>query len=611
MVDTYCDSDELEEHILNFRPSKDGLFPHELAVISYAKIGQICAVDPAFSGVFSVKLKITYPVLLLMSLIERGFISRQYSIEYLQFYRTGKLQEFAKKRGLKHPNNRDKMIGIITEVCSEEEIDNELPLSFYLPTENGLAALENAKYDYSMAYSGWDIDTQYFTGTPLRKSQLKTLQANAGGIDVFASEEQDWNYYYVVSGIRELFTSTVLVLPKRSSLTIRKNDHVICTIQDVDVVNIYYQQKRIAFRTLENPATRRMVPAHLTCLDLISEKIDYRVFDEGDPWGLIGSFEMFAQSKCHSKYSIKERNQIVYYVSVKDRIASLLLSSFMTPGFEAIEITSLDNYLDDQTNNVMIAVPQKDQLSRNLIQYLVSEKRITEVSVFGSTIRELAYCLYCQDVMKISHSKSTYEYYREDLLHHKECLALLSDLKQRDPELKQLEEYIWKFPLPLFNNYGVYRHYDAPSVHENDKNWLYAKEHCSELCKETNRRTLDLRERGIIPTRWINEFNLYLIVKNLFPDTIYQYRTSWLKQQSLDIYIPSKRVGIEYQGIQHYEAVEIFGGEEGLLATQERDMRKATACEENNIRLIKWDYTADVTENNVMLRLKRENILDM
>lgn len=48
---------------------------------------------------------------------------------------------------------------------------------------------------------------------------------------------------------------------------------------------------------------------------------------------------------------------------------------------------------------------------------------------------------------------------------------------------------------------------------------------------------------------------------------------------------------IEYDGEQHFKAVDIWGGEEQLKIQQERDSRKSKWCEENNIRLIRIPYT--------------------
>lgn len=48
---------------------------------------------------------------------------------------------------------------------------------------------------------------------------------------------------------------------------------------------------------------------------------------------------------------------------------------------------------------------------------------------------------------------------------------------------------------------------------------------------------------------------------------------------------------IEYDGEQHFESIEFFGGEEKLKLQQERDERKNKWCKENNIRLIRIPYT--------------------
>jgi hypothetical protein len=50
--------------------------------------------------------------------------------------------------------------------------------------------------------------------------------------------------------------------------------------------------------------------------------------------------------------------------------------------------------------------------------------------------------------------------------------------------------------------------------------------------------------------------------------------------------IPSHRVAVEYQGQQHFEPIEFFGGEDAFRQTVERDERKKRLCDENGIRLI-------------------------
>ena len=104
---------------------------------------------------------------------------------------------------------------------------------------------------------------------------------------------------------------------------------------------------------------------------------------------------------------------------------------------------------------------------------------------------------------------------------------------------------------------------------------------------------------GMIRPKWKHELSLFHAVRARYPDTLYQYRPEWLGRQSLDLYIPSVRTAIEYQGIQHYHCVDFFGGQEALSARQELDRQKRLRCQENQVRLIEWPYTLDPTEKNI------------
>jgi hypothetical protein len=75
-----------------------------------------------------------------------------------------------------------------------------------------------------------------------------------------------------------------------------------------------------------------------------------------------------------------------------------------------------------------------------------------------------------------------------------------------------------------------------------------------------------------------------------------QKHFQWLGLQSLDFYIPSKNIAIECQGIQHFEEVDHFGGESGLLEIRERDERKRNLCSENNVGLYYINYDDNIEE---------------
>jgi hypothetical protein len=100
---------------------------------------------------------------------------------------------------------------------------------------------------------------------------------------------------------------------------------------------------------------------------------------------------------------------------------------------------------------------------------------------------------------------------------------------------------------------------------------------------------------------WVNETLLYNIIKSIFPGqtVIRHFRPDWLERLELDIYLPDLKIALEYQGQQHFTAVEAWGGEKALVEVQERDRRKARLCKNNNIRLILIDFTEPLTENYI------------
>lgn len=75
-----------------------------------------------------------------------------------------------------------------------------------------------------------------------------------------------------------------------------------------------------------------------------------------------------------------------------------------------------------------------------------------------------------------------------------------------------------------------------------------------------------------------------------------QKQFNWLGTQSLDFYIYDKNIGIECQGIQHFKAIDYFGGILEFNKIKERDKRKKRLCNENNITLKYINYFDNITE---------------
>ena len=171
---------------------------------------------------------------------------------------------------------------------------------------------------------------------------------------------------------------------------------------------------------------------------------------------------------------------------------------------------------------------------------------------------------------------------RRNIEHILECGYFSSELEF----FRNLTEVVMPFFQRWFEDLALYDEKDGFRT-----NWRL----------ERTRIRTKLTAEGIIKPKWKHELSLFYAVREHFPDVLYQYRPEWLGRQSLDLYIPSLRTAIEYQGIQHYFPVDFFGGEEALAQRRELDLQKRQLCEQNEVRLIEWAYDMEPTGENVMM----------
>lgn len=66
---------------------------------------------------------------------------------------------------------------------------------------------------------------------------------------------------------------------------------------------------------------------------------------------------------------------------------------------------------------------------------------------------------------------------------------------------------------------------------------------------------------------------IFYYIKNTFKDAVENYKTEWLGKKELDIYIPSAKVGIEYDGEFYHKS--------------KKDIAKDNLCQKNGIKLIR------------------------
>lgn len=111
-------------------------------------------------------------------------------------------------------------------------------------------------------------------------------------------------------------------------------------------------------------------------------------------------------------------------------------------------------------------------------------------------------------------------------------------------------------------------------------NMLYGKG-CPKCNASKGERTIE---------NWLNKENIL-------------YKSQWrfsdckdIKPLPFDFYLPKYDICIEYQGQQHYEIVEYFGGKKKFEDQIKKDNIKKEYCKENNIQLFIIPYFVDVNK---------------
>ena len=181
-------------------------------------------------------------------------------------------------------------------------------------------------------------------------------------------------------------------------------------------------------------------------------------------------------------------------------------------------------------------------------------------------------------------------------------------------------DYCWDFDNAIRSWKGMTRqqqleehlHYFVIQKHQKefDDTWKYG----DQLLSMAKSGVFNEMERFsyIRPTnKWITEELVYKLTKKLFKqyNVIYQHRPFYLKssnggQMSYDVYISGINVAIEYQGKQHFQPVEFFGGEEGFKSLKRRDAEKMDLSKKHGVKLVYINYWEEVNEKLVRSRIE-------
>jgi rubrerythrin len=102
-------------------------------------------------------------------------------------------------------------------------------------------------------------------------------------------------------------------------------------------------------------------------------------------------------------------------------------------------------------------------------------------------------------------------------------------------------------------------------------------------------------------SRLEEKIELFLIKNKI--EYVTEYHAKWLDSLTLDFYLPQHNIAIECQGIQHFQPIKQFGGEESFQKTLERDKKKQFLCETNNVQLL---YFGDKKHNENIITSQKD-----
>jgi len=124
--------------------------------------------------------------------------------------------------------------------------------------------------------------------------------------------------------------------------------------------------------------------------------------------------------------------------------------------------------------------------------------------------------------------------------------------------------------------------------------------------KEDNRRISVAKGRI-----WRSEQKVYNILKEIYPDKIIRrHDRRTLKGLELDFNLPELRLGIEYDGEQHFDrkvCEEVFKSD--FDAQVRRDREKDKRCRRKKIKLIRIKYDEPLTKTHIRKKLNAVGIV--
>lgn len=613
----YCDNETLRKIIQINQPIIDGLYAHEVVMLNNVSRGRYNTVSPNFAGLWDYYWHVKHPMLLIRSLVARGYVEECTDDDFLGHCGTLELRQLLKTKGIKHGPTKIEIKNAAKENVSGAEAVAVLGFRYFVLSEKGKNILASFPKGYADQNPSSDIAKTwklpdngdiavYSIGHDVKRRLLED------GIDPrevltfdFEIVEPSFkgNLYLILQGSRQKVDMDtfhyIFQFPQPVDVNVCFREWRI-QLKDVSYLFILSNLKRLIFGT---QAIDDRVDC--TCFDLFTKKI---LFKERIPRDLLKYPTAPEYNKTPERLFPDSIDGIIndgcvnYYISPLDDLSELLINAHFATLYTVRKLPPIVE--TDISSNYCIAVPEEDVEARRLIMFLILDKKFGEPRMFGERVYDILYNMALE-----SESKTVQTIMKNAAMENRNVYQAASSVRKafagNPPRFYNELREIYPNRALQSRPFGGY----APKGNiPRDENFTYAYLHQEDYRKKYTKLLLSLREKGIIKSRWISEFSLYLLVKSYFPDAEFQYRVEWLGQQSLDVYIPSLSLAIEYQGVQHSIPVEHFGGEEQFQETVKRDKRKKELCAEHNVRLLYWNYDEPIDDDVLLMKMQTIDI---
>lgn len=132
---------------------------------------------------------------------------------------------------------------------------------------------------------------------------------------------------------------------------------------------------------------------------------------------------------------------------------------------------------------------------------------------------------------------------------------------------------------------------------------------CNTIFKMTPWNFIHKHNKKYCPICYYNKSKGEIIINIFLEENNIDYQKEFIfpnSRKRFDFYLPELNICIEYDGRQHFEEIDFFGGKQGLLEIQKRDNEKNAYCLKNGIQLFRIPYTEISNINQILSEILKE-----